>query len=273
MIGLWRAEWLKLRRMGITWTTLFLPVALALVGSVLPVFGLASTARQFDTGLIQSALAEFSFPQPMIFGLQVVDFLGPILILIFVTTTVGNEFSFDTWKNLVTRHAGRGHFLVVKLSYALAEATAATLLVPIAFQLGTLFALKTSLDITPSLGVTAGDLQTLSIAASITWLRLAIAACIALLAAIVTRSGSGAFAIAIPWLLADSFINGLSFIGGLWHDVAQFSFNLNLGALDAYLRGGSASIPLAQCISVLLAYTLGFTLLAIMVFRRRDIAG
>ncbi|HJW82668.1 MAG TPA: hypothetical protein VJ754_00035, partial [Anaerolineae bacterium] len=75
------------------------------------------------------------------------------------------------------------------------------------------------------------------------------------------------------WLLADSFVNGLSFVGGVWRDLAQLSFNLNLSALEAYLRGSAGAVPFTQCLAVLLAYTLGFTLLAVVVFRRRDIAG
>ena len=271
--GLWRAEWLKLRRMGIVWITLLLPAALALLGSMLPIFSLASAARQLGAGMIQSALAEFSFPQPLFLGMQIVDFLGPILILIFVTATVGNEFSFDTWKNLIPRHASRDDFLVVKLAYALSEAAALVVCVPLMFQAGALFALGTALDITPALNLTAADLRSLAVAFSITWLRLAIAACMALLAAVVTRSSGGAIAIAAPWLLADSFVNGLSFVGGVWRDLAQLTFNLNLSALEAYLRGSAGAVPFAQCLAVLLAYTLGFTLLAVAAFRRRDIAG
>ena len=271
--GLLRAEWLKLRRMGITWLILVVPAVLALLGSLLSIFSMADVARRYGSGMIQRTLAEFAFPQPAMLGLQIVDFLGPILILIFMTAVVGNEFSLDTWKNLLTRHAGRGRFLIVKLAYALAEAGAAIILVPAAFQAGVLFALRTALDITPSLSLSAGDLQTLSAAAIITWLRLAIAACLGLLASVVTRSSGGALAIAAPWLLADSFVNGLSFVGGLWRSVSQYTFNLNLGALDTYLRGGAAPVSLAHCLLVLSVYTAGFIMLAIMVFRRRDIAG
>src|SRR3990170_3287088 len=143
--GLWRAEWLKLRRMGIVWITLLIPAALVLLGSMLPIFSLAGAARQLGAGMIQNALAEFSFPQPIFLGMQIVDFLGPILILIFVTATVGNEFSFDTWKNLIPRHPSRDDFLVVKLAYALSEAAALVVCVPLMFQAGALFALGTAL--------------------------------------------------------------------------------------------------------------------------------
>jgi hypothetical protein len=54
-------------------------------------------------------------------GLQFVAILGTLLVVLFITAIVGNEFSCDTWKTVLTRRAQRGHFLMVKLGYALAD--------------------------------------------------------------------------------------------------------------------------------------------------------
>src|SRR3972149_2181946 len=98
-LGLLQAEWIKARHMSITWLLVAIPSVLALLGAVLPVNALADSVRQFGPALLND-LSSFAFPQPMLIGLQIVDFLGSVLIVIFITALAGNEFGFDTWKNL-----------------------------------------------------------------------------------------------------------------------------------------------------------------------------
>lgn len=271
--ALLRAEWLKLRKLRLTWLMPILPSALVLLGAIPPIFALADTYRRFGTAASNDILSAYAFPQPMLAGLQIANLLGSLLVVIFVTATVGNEFGFDTWKVLLTRRAERGRFLLVKLGYALAEATAILIIVPIVFQLGILLALRATLDIAPPGQVSPGELESLGVTFIISWIRLAIAATIGLLATIVTRSSGGGMAIAAPWLLADFIVYGLGFTGGMWRDIVPYTFNLNLVALEAYLGGRAGAVSLAHCLIVLSLYTIGFTLLAVTIFRRRDVAG
>ena len=144
---------------------------------------------------------------------------------------------------------------------------------PIAFQLGVLFALRAALGLTPALQFAPGQLGSLGIDFSVAWVRLTIAATIGLLATVVTRSHGGGTALAIPWLLADLLVNGLASTGSMWRTLVPFTFNYNLAAFDAHLRGNASSVPLAQCLIALLVYTVGFAWLAVATFRQRDIAG
>jgi ABC-2 type transport system permease protein len=272
MRGIVRGEWLKLRRIGITWLTLGVPLLLALLGSTLPVFGIAQTARRFGLDQV-GGFEEFFFPQATLIGLQLVDFLGSILVILFVTAIVGNEYRFDTWKTLLTRRAGRSRFLIIKLAYVLGFATLMAILVPIAFQAGALFSLKAALDIDVPLELTSRDLQVLGNAFVVSWLRLEIAAGIGLLTAIVARSAGGALAIGLPWLLVDGLASTAGLFPGFFRDIAPYTFNRSLDALADYLRGGSNALSIGHVLVVLGIYTIGIALLAITLFRRRDIAG
>lgn len=271
-IGIIRGEWLKLRRMGITWVLFLVPLVLALLGSTLPVFSAASTARRF--GLDQLGdFAELLFPEAMLIGLQIVDFLGGILIILFITAVVGNEYRFDTWKALLARRASRARFLLVKLGYAVVFVTLLTILVPLVFQFGALFALQNALDISIPLNLTSADIQLVGNALILSWLRLVIGISIGLLAATIAQSGGGAVAIALPWMLIDGIVNGLGFFGGLWRGLQPYTFGRNLDAFADYLRGGSDTLTPVHVLIVLLIYTIGISAIAIRIFQRRDIAG
>jgi ABC-type transport system involved in multi-copper enzyme maturation permease subunit len=272
MSGLLRAEWLKLRRLRGTWLMLILPCVLAFLGSVPPVMTAADAARRFG-GNILDEVASFLFPEPLVLGLRLADSFGSFLIVIFVTAMVGNEFGFDTWKNLLTRFGGRGRIVLAKLAFALAQATLLVTVVPLVYQLGVIFALKAAAGLDVPIQLSPDDAQQLFSDFAVSWLRLVIAASIALLATITARSPGGGIVLAIPWLIADGVVNGLRLVGPPWRDLAPLTFNHNLGALDAHLRGASSSTPLAQAILVLLIYSVGFVALAIWAFRRRDIAG
>jgi len=270
--GMIRGEWLKLRRIGITWITIAVPAVLALLASTLPVFGIASTARRI--GMDQfGGFEEFFFPEATIIGLQLVDFLGNILVILFITAIVGNEYRFDTWKTILTRRAGRGRFLLVKVGFVIGIATLMAILTPIVFQVGALFSLKAALNISVPLDLTARDLQALGNAFAISWLRMEIAMSIGLLTAIVARSAGGALAIGLPWLVVDGLASTAGVFPGLFRDIAPYTFNRNLDALADYLRGSSNALSPAHVVLVLSVYTVGIALLAIILFRRRDIAG
>jgi ABC-type transport system involved in multi-copper enzyme maturation permease subunit len=272
-MGLLRAEWIKLRRLRATWVTPLLPTALVLVGGIRIVYAMAESQQQYGIAIDDAMIRSFAFPQLMIGGLQFASALGTLLVAIFITAVVGNEFIFDTWKAVLTRRAGRGQFLLVKLSYALAASTITLVLTAAVLQVAVLITLRSVLNIVPPASATPHDLQSLGITFIMTWLRLAIAATIGLLATVIARSGAGGIVLAGPWLLGDLLINGLSLGSGLWSDLVPYTFNYNLAAFEAYLRGGHGEVSLAHCLIMLLIYTVGLTLLALTVFRRHDIAG
>ena len=272
-MGLLRAEWIKLRRLRTTWLLPLLPLGLMLAGGIRIVFSLAETSRTYDLTVDGAVLQSFAFPRPLLNGLQFVSVLGTLLVVLFITAIVGNEFGYDTWKTVLTRRAQRGHFLMVKLGYALAEITVTLILVPLAFQAVLLIALRLLLNTTPPADFSINPWKEVGITFGVAWVRLAIAATIGLLSTVLTRSSASGMALATPWLLGDLLINVLSFNGGMWRDLVPYTFNYNLAAFEAYLRGGVGEVSVAHCLIVLLIYTVGLSLTAIVVFRRRDIAG
>ena len=206
--GLLRAEWLKLRRMRMTWLVLLLPAAAGLCGAVLPTLAVADAARRFGTRILQS-LDTFVFPQSMLFGLQIVELLGSILIVVFITSAVGNEYGFDTWKGLLARHGRRGAFLIAKLLYALAAVTALIVVVPILVHLGILVTFRAAAGFDFPVQAAPDGWQTLGGAWLLAWLRLAITASIGLFATVITRSGGAGVAITVSWLVVDALANSL----------------------------------------------------------------
>ena len=287
--GLLRAEWIKLRRMRITWLVLLFPVAAGLCGAILPTLAAADAVRRFGARILQP-LDTFTFPQSMLFGLQIVELLGSILIVVFITSAVGNEYGFDTWKNLLARHGRRGAFLLTKLLYALAAVTILIVIVPILVHLAMLLTFRAAAGFDFPQPAAPDGWQTFGGAWLLTWLRLAITASIGLFATVITRSGGAGVAIAVSWLVVDALANslGTAFETSAWRSIAPFTFNFNLSALAAYLRGGAgdpsaefilreaeglrAGVTLLHSLLNLALYTLGLTALAMLVFRRRDVA-
>jgi len=272
--GLLRAEWIKLRRMRITWLVLLLPAAAGLCGAILPTLAAADAVRRFGTRILQT-VDTFAFPQSMLFGLQIVELLGSILIVVFITSAVGNEYGFDTWKNLLARHGRRGVFLLAKLLYALAAVTALIVIVPILVHLGMLVTFRAAAGFDFPLQAAPDGWQTFGGAWLLAWLRLAITASIGVFATVITRSGGAGVAIAVSWLLVDALANslGAAFETSAWRTIAPFTFNFNLNALAVYLRGDAGDVTLLHSLVNLAVYTVGLTVLAMLIFRRRDIAG
>ena len=271
--GLLRAEWIKLRHLRTTWLLPLLPLVLLLVGGIRIVFSVAETSRTYGLAVDGALLQSFAFPQPLLNGMQFVAALGTLLVVLFITAIVGNEFGYDTWKTVLTRRAQRGHFLAVKLSYALAEITLTLILVPLAFQAALLITLRLLLNVTPQADFSIDQWKVVGITFGVVWVRLVIAAVIGLLSAVLTRSSASGMALALPWLLGDLLIDALSYEGGMWRDLVPYTFNYNLNAFENYLHSSPAEVGLAHCLIVLLFYTVGLSLIAIVVFRRRDIAG
>jgi ABC-type transport system involved in multi-copper enzyme maturation permease subunit len=272
-VGLLHAEWIKLRRLRTTWLLPLLPLVLMLAGGIRIVYALAETSRTFGFAVDETILQSFAFPQPLLNGLQFVSILGTLLVVLFIAAIVGNEFGYDTWKTVLTRRAQRGQFLMVKLGYALAEITITLILVPLLFQAVLLIALRLMLSTAPPTDFSRSNWEAVGITFVVAWVRLAIAATIGLLSTVLTRSSASGMALATPWLLGDLLINALSLNGGMWRDLVPYTFNYNLAAFETYLRGGNGEVSVVHCLSMLLIYTVGLSLTAVVVFRRRDIAG
>lgn len=114
-LTLWRAEWLKVRYRPFNQILLLLMNAfvIAFIGGV-------TLAALIRPGQFR-AIAEQVAPFPLYLGVvaQVAALLGQIVAPVFVAQSIGSEYSGDTWKMIVPRHASRGAFVVIKLGIAI----------------------------------------------------------------------------------------------------------------------------------------------------------
>src|SRR5512141_1039098 len=100
IVGLLQAEWIKLRHLRTTWLLPLLPLGLLLIGGIRIVFSLGDTSRTSGVTLDADILKSFAFPHPLLNGMQFVAILGTLLVALFMTTIVGNEYGHDTWKTV-----------------------------------------------------------------------------------------------------------------------------------------------------------------------------
>ncbi len=113
MIGLVRAELLKIRRRQATYVLLI--IELVLTGLIF----LASGSYWKISGLI-------SFPQAYIFFEQSIFQLGGLIAIVFAAAYVGADWNWGVLRNVVARGEGRERYLLAKfaaLTIALALAT------------------------------------------------------------------------------------------------------------------------------------------------------
>lgn len=128
MIGLARAEWLRLRRRGDVWIVLLLVVALGVIGYIGGLSSATSIHFGFPPGeevppemteqleaARREALAAFAFPRSITTGLE-----GGRVLLLFVgaylaAAVTGAEFEYGTIRTSLVARGDRGGFVLVRL--------------------------------------------------------------------------------------------------------------------------------------------------------------
>lgn len=133
MIGLARAEWLRLRRRGDVWIVLLLVVGLSVIGYIGGLSSAGSIQYGFPPGeeippevledverMWREALAGFAFPQSITTSLE-----GGRVLLFFVgaylaAAITGAEFEYGTIRTSLVARGDRGGFVLVRLAAVLA---------------------------------------------------------------------------------------------------------------------------------------------------------
>jgi ABC-2 type transport system permease protein len=264
MISLLRADLFKTRKRAMGW------VMLVIIALFVPLQMLA-------TALTTPAKVNYSFPGVLLQGLDPVGFLGPLLLIILGAVIVGSEYGYDTWKNLLTRRAGRVPFIISKwLVLIVAIGVGLVVLVPLGLALG--LALNASLRLTgPTVPLPLGSVLVIILLQTLTPL---MAGSIAIMGAIIGRSSVAGIIVGIAWFLADSLLGGV---------FAPASFTSSIGVLQAQLTGvvQSSNGSIAQVhISDALAGPMGIIpgllvviylvipiAIAAYLFHRRDMVG
>lgn len=214
-------------------------------------------------------------------ALGVIGSLGLILFGILTASMVGSEYGFGTLRPILARGTGRLSYLAGKYLTLVAVATAAAILCS---ALGAASGLLASQSAPPPPAGTAALLAALdtSPAISVTFLKNwgALLAFITLTGAITVllRSTAAGMAICLAWFAGEALlIRLMSAVFTNFDAVADFLPMRNISALT---RSGIPSpfssgneLGTLHASLVLAAYAIAFAGLAILLFRRRDIAG
>ncbi|MEV6638144.1 ABC transporter permease [Actinoplanes sp. NPDC051470] len=267
-----RAEARKLLRRPAIWTLLAVALTVSLIFTyVIPYAGYAggTAGPTADRGL--AAMLPDQLVGNTIGGLPV--FLGALMLILGVLT-VGSEYTWGTWKTVLTQDPSRLRVYAAKLIVALLAALAAVVMV---FAAGaTASALIGYGEGAPMNWPPAADVL-VGIGAG--WLIAAMWTVLGALLAIALRGVALPVGLGLVWMLAVQ--NLLTLIAAPLLDwVAQAQKGLpgpNAGSLVAALGGGTdtpgvvAVVGGGQAAWVLAAYLLVFAALGGLLLRRRDI--
>lgn len=112
MLKLFRAEWLKLTRMG---TVRVLALILLGLAVLIPLISLVNVVGTGATNFRQDSFLRLSFPATILAGQEAISRIGVLVMVVLVSTVIGSEYGQDTWKNLLIRRNTRLGFLITKM--------------------------------------------------------------------------------------------------------------------------------------------------------------
>jgi ABC-type transport system involved in multi-copper enzyme maturation permease subunit len=275
MIGLLRAEWMKITRQGTTRIVMGLLAGI----SVLFVVGLTMSVTASQSGsenplLRQESFSRLGFPGGVFTGIDIIKNIGFFIVAIFFSSVIGSEYSLDTWKNLLVRSNARGGFLAAKL---LVTGLALLIIFIITVAIAQLVALgghalisdtATQAGLTTPVVSTDQFFHNLLVQTGPLLLTYAVGAALAAMFTIITRSTVSGILLTVVWGILDAAIS--YFVPS----IGDWTLNQNTVSLGKYLdKAGSGDMPLWQNLGVFGVYFLIPMVVAIVIFRRRDMAG
>lgn len=283
------AELLKLRKrvstwvLGLIWLTVIILLNYALIyvllsNTPLPTFPAGTPKAQQEQLQEQQEQYEeqqlaFLYPEKVVPNLTPgFPNLGAPIVLILGALAVGSEYSWATFKTVLTQRPSR---LAVFFGKLLALGVVLALLVVLIFVAGAASGYAVAgLSGGPLNGPPAGELIR---ALGAGWLILAVWATLGALLATLLRSTALAVGIGLIYSLGlESIITNLPVQNKTFTDAIEFLPGQNSTFLaGSFSEQGLASpqppVDAMQATLVLLAYTAAFVLLAALVFRRRDV--
>lgn len=263
-----RAEWLKTRQRPLSQGVFVAMIGLA----VMP----AAITASYQLGGAPRTLVEAvaTLPAALDLAFSAIARLSGMVASLLVASSVGSEYAQDTWKAILPRAPRRADFLFTKLlvelaGYLLACAVALT----VYLVLGAGCAAATNLQWHRG----PVPLEPLLLRLAYGALSFVLYGAVALLAAVATRS-----AVAAMFL---SFF-GMSFVGMLGDASRHLGRVLpasHLNVLDVHWLGSPISKELSELfggvptaaasVAAVLAFCAVMVAIAVMLFRRRDLAG
>lgn len=257
MLNLIRAELLKTRARPLGW------MLFGLSAILLTLFMLLSRAIAGEASVEPISWTSGVFLGPRFIG----QLFGGLMLIVFGASVAGVEYSYDTWKNLLTRHASRPALIAAKwlamlLCVAGAVAALGALSLVVALALGLV---NLGLPASPSAPGLLGGLAIQSIA-------LTIYGGVALLGAVAWRSSVAGIIAGFVVLVADGLLAVMAqtpaWLRGALFTLAEADLYRQLGLLPE-----PPLHPAAASMSVLAIYLGAPLLVATLIFGRRDVAG
>lgn len=271
-----RAEALKLRGRPATWIlALVLVLTVVLFGYFFTYIFVANAPR--DSPPAPAGFARFLLPESFLSNVlnNGIAGFGSALALILGAMSMGSEYGWETLKVALTQRPGRQGFFAGKL---LGLGAVLLGLVLLAFAVGAASsAAVAALEGSPAEWPAVGEILQ---AVGAGWLILATFAAFGIFLATLFRGTALAIGLGLAYLLVlENLFLGLSAFNQTVENIgrafpAKNSVDLagSFGKAPAGLGLPGQAVDGWQAALVLGAYTLGFLLLAVLLFRRRDVA-
>lgn len=280
MIGVFAAEWLKLRKRTATWVIGLIWLALVfLLGYLVPyaLSGSAQRGRGGSSGVDQGTLVATLLPRNILHDLlPPFANLGGALVLILSVLAIGSEYGWGTLKTILTQRPGRMTVLAGRL---LALALVLALLVVLAFVAAGTGSLLVA--VLAHEGVEWPPLFDILRGIGALLLIFAMWAAIGLGLAILFRGTSLAIGLGLVYALVienlirafsglNSIIRGLSTaLPGVNANALANAFGASSGGFRANIE---SPVGVGQAIFALAIYIVVFVALAAVILLRRDVA-
>ncbi len=271
------AETLKLRKRPATWVLLLILVAaVALFGYVFNYIFTVNTSQQGQPPGFQEAVLQYVLPESVLVNVvgSLANF-GSALALILGALTVGSEYGWETVKTTLTQKPGRLSIFAGKIA-AVAVILLIFVLAVLALGVVSSYLIANAEDATinwPSFG---DWLQAIGVG----WLILGTFAAMGIFLATLFRGTALAIGLGLVYLLVlENLFIGLATQSDTVQDIgkalpAKNSLDLSesLGNVPQFLAVPGENVDATQAALVLGAYTVVFLVLAVILFRQRDMA-
>ena len=281
MIGLLRAEWLRLRKRRDIWL-----VALALVALAIPTYasGLSGALNGggFPADFPPDAIAQikeqarqlllrFAFPLSIGSVVQDSQILALALVAYLAAAVTGAEFAYGTIRTSLVAHADRRGFLIVRLA---AMTVAGVLLIALLVVLGALLPLGAALLGSSLPAVADPNIGSLAGTVGVMFLATCFVIGLTTLWAVLTRNAVIALVLTIAYTLLEGAVVGLIVrVAGEESLVRWLLPVADLQLLFDRARGGStgSAMPTLLAISVDMVWVLGIGAASVWVMARADV--
>jgi ABC-type transport system involved in multi-copper enzyme maturation permease subunit len=257
MTSLLRADLLKTGKRPMGWSML---------GSSLALLTLFMVVFAYFVPADGPVPINFRYPQGLLVGPNILNQFGPLLLIVFGASLIGTEYRFDTWKNLLTRRAGRVPFIMSKWITLFLAVVLGVVVVSVWSQgLGAL--LGTGSDVgTTSLGSVLAQIGVYGLS----WL---VAGTIGMLGAVLGRTTVAGIIVGMVWLVGEGIAAPLVQLSERVAWIGNGLFTNASASLLAHAGGGFAQFSLLHSSIVAAAYLIVPVVVAAYVFRKRDMAG